>query len=150
MTSSVILWGGYADLASFLARFVVGVFFAISGFHKLFEPARHARLRQTLIDDGIPFIRFNEWFVPIVEFLAGIALAVGFLSHGAAFLLFCISLVALLVDGVPRIEKKWHPINRADWMCCALYLPETLYMTLLGVAVLLGPGAFSVDALLWG
>jgi hypothetical protein len=36
-----------------LNRLALGVFFAISGYHKLFNPSRHAALTRTLQDDGV-------------------------------------------------------------------------------------------------
>ncbi len=42
----------------------VGLFFAISGFHKLFFKQRHEALVETLKDDKIPFVGLFQWFVP--------------------------------------------------------------------------------------
>lgn len=137
------------DLALTIERVTVGVFFAISGYHKLFNPARHASLVQTLKVDRIPFVRFNEWFVPGVELLAGVALTIGFLSVWSALLLGAICLVATCMDGVGRITERFHPIDRADWLDDLLYLPEVLYGIMLLTVVLAGPTAYSVDALVW-
>ena len=40
-------------LALTLNRVALGVFFAISGYHKLFNASRHAALTRTLQDDGV-------------------------------------------------------------------------------------------------
>ena len=57
------------DPVLFLNRLVVGLFFAISGHHKLFIKQRHAQLVATLEACGIPYVWFCQWFVPLVEFL---------------------------------------------------------------------------------
>ena len=65
-----ILFNGFdlQGLLLFVNRMVVGLFFAISGFHKLFLKQRHEALVETLKDDKIPFIGLFQWFVPSVEF----------------------------------------------------------------------------------
>ena len=132
---------GLGDAALWLNRVAVGAFFGISGFHKLFFPQRHMRLRETLIADRVPFVKFNEWFVPAVELLAGAALVLGFFSTVAALLLGAICLVALWVDGLPSLKKKYAPfLDTADYCDCVLYLPETLYGIMLVVTILAGPG----------
>ena len=44
---------GTIDSALLLNRLVLGVFFALSGFHKLFFPNRHAEFRKTLADADV-------------------------------------------------------------------------------------------------
>lgn len=129
-----------------LNRVALGVFFAISGYHKLFNPARHARIAQTMAADRVPLPRVNEWFVPGVEFLGGLALIVGLLAPLAAVGLFCVCCVATLVDGLARIPQ-WRPIDRADYVDDVLYLPEVLYAVMLVIVVFTGSGPFSLDAL---
>lgn len=121
---------------------LMGLFFSISGFHKLFVPARHKMLVETLKACGVPFLRFNSWFVPSVEFSAGLGMiALPFLSllsfpfafelHMLACLgLLCICSVACGTDGMKRI-KEWQPIDKADAIDDFLYLPETLYIIVL-------------------
>ena len=66
-------------------RLALGVFFAISGYHKLFNPSRHATLARTLEDDGIHAVPVMQWLVPGVEFSGGCALLLGLLTVPAAF-----------------------------------------------------------------
>lgn len=133
------------DFGLLLARGSVGVFFAISGYHKLFNADRHAKLVETLTADHVPFVRFNAWFVPTVELIAGAALALGMLSTISALLLGAICLVATCVDGCKRVEE-WKPVDFADRVDDYLYLPEVLLGVLLLVTIMCGPGAYSLDA----
>jgi putative oxidoreductase len=133
------------DAALTLNRVALGIFFAISGFNKLFDASRHATLKQTLQDDGVPGVQVMQWLVPGVEFSAGCALVLGLLSALAAFGLLVICLTALSLDAIKRIAE-WQPINRGDWVADLLYLPEMLYCIGLAIVVLAGPGRWSLDA----
>src|SRR5580698_7758307 len=128
-----------------LNRLALGVFSAISGYHKLFNASRHATLTHTLQDDGVHDVPMMQWLLPSAEFSGGCALILGLLSVLAAFGLFVICVGALALDAVKRI-RAWLPIDRADWLDDLLYLPETLYCVGLTVVMLAGPGAWSVDA----
>lgn len=119
-----------------------GIFFAISGYHKVFHAERRASLKATLdADFGFlpermrgPFVRFNVWNVAVTELLAGAALALGFAPLISAGLLLIICLVACFVDGAKRVAE-WKPINKADALDTWLYLPETLYAIILAVVI---------------
>ena len=145
LASVVTVGAENPELALALNRMMLGVFFAISGYLKLFNAGRHATLTRTLQDAGVPAVRLMQWLVPGVEFSAGVALIVGLLSALAAFGLFVICLFAFRLDAVKRIEG-WRPINRADWIGDVLYLPEALYCVGLIVVLLGGPGRWSLDA----
>jgi uncharacterized membrane protein YphA (DoxX/SURF4 family) len=136
------------DLALAVSRVAVGVFFAISGFHKLFVPERHARLMRTLTNDKVPFIRFMQWWVPGWEFVAGVMLAMGFMTAFSAVVLLVICLVACWTEAREKVAK-YNPIDVADVIDDYLYLPEVLYIILLAVNLLAGAGAYSVDAWLF-
>ena len=149
MDASLIMFGAQApDAALTLNRLALGTFFAISGYHKLFNASRHATLASTLRDAGVPSVPVMQWLVPAVEFCGGCALVVGLLSALAAFGLFVIALTAIALDAVKRISA-WQPLNRADWIGDVLYLPEALYCVGLGVVMLAGPGRYSLDAALF-
>lgn len=137
------------DTGITINRVAVGVFFTISGYHKLFNAERHAGLVETLTRDRIPCIRFNSWFVPSVELIAGAALAIGFLSVISALLLGAVCLVATCADGFRRIVEDFRPIDKADFLDDVLYLPEVLYGLMLIAVICSGPGVFSVDYYIW-
>lgn len=138
-----------SDIALTTARVAAGTFFALSGYHKLFNADRHATMLETLIEDGIPFPKVNAWFVAGVEFFGGMALIAGLLTPVAALGLLVICLVACGVDGLKRIES-YHPIDNADWVDDLLYLPEAIYILILATVVATGAGPLSLDRLIFG
>jgi putative oxidoreductase len=129
-------------------RIVLGLFFAISGFHKLFNKERHAQLVATLKSSHIPLIAFNQWWVPIVELSGGLTLLAGTLAPLAALALAIECFVAVSTDGWKRIAA-YHPIDKADWLDDLLYLPEMLAIVALLIVVTLGPGPFTLPAFLF-
>jgi hypothetical protein len=89
MDASLITLGAQApDATLTLKRVALGTFFAISGYHKLFNASRHETLTRTMQDDGVHFVPIMQWLVPGIEFSGGCALIVGLLSALAAFGLF--------------------------------------------------------------
>ena len=148
MDVSLILQGTQAPNAALaLNRVALGAFFAIGGYHKLFNASRHATLTRTLQDDAVHALPIMQWLLPSVEFGGGVALIIGLLSVLAAFGLFVICFGALALDAVKRI-RAWQPIDRADWLGDLLYVPETLYCIGLTVVMLAGPGTWSLDAII--
>lgn len=146
MDVSLILQGAQAPNAALaLNRVALGAFFAIGGYHKLFNASRHATLTRTLQDDAVHALPIMQWLLPSVEFGGGVALIIGLLSVLAAFGLFVICFGALALDAVKRI-RAWQPIDRADWLGDLLYVPEALYCIGLTVVMLAGPGPRSLDA----
>ena len=127
-----VLHNGLAvpDIASYVLHTSMGVFFACSGYNKLTNPSRHKTFVDTLKADKIPFLRFNEWWVPGWEFIGGVSLALGFAPAASAFVLLVICLVACMAEGKSRVES-YHPINGEDRVADWLYLPEVLYSIIL-------------------
>ena len=140
---------GWTDIALTLNRIAVGVFFMLSGYHKLFNAQRHVSLVEELKELGIPAVGFNQWWVPMVEFLGGVGVTIGFLAPLAALGLLIIILVAIATSGRQRI-KVYKPIDEADRIDDWLYLPETLYAFMLIVVISAGAGPYSLDALILG
>jgi uncharacterized membrane protein YphA (DoxX/SURF4 family) len=141
-----IIQGAQAPNAAMtLIRVSLGVFFAISGYHKLFNASRHSALIGTLQDDGVHAVPILQWLLPGAEFGGGCALIVGFLSVLAAFGLLVICAGALAFDALKRI-RAWQPIDHADWLGDLLCVPEALYCIGLSVVILAGPGPWSLDA----
>ncbi len=140
---------GWTDIALTLNRIAVGLFFMLSGYHKLFNAERHRVLADELKGLGIHAVGFNQWWVPSVEFAAGAAVVIGLLAPLAALGLLFISLVAIVTSGPQRI-KVMHPIDKADRIDNWLYLPELLYVFMLITVVSAGAGPYSLDALILG
>jgi uncharacterized membrane protein YphA (DoxX/SURF4 family) len=120
-------------------RVALGVFFSISGYHKLFNAQRHTALVATLKANKVPAIWFNQWWVPSVEFFGGLSLVSGILSPFASLGLMVICAIAILTDGLKRIPG-YNPIDKLDWCDDLLYLPEVLYLVGLVVVIAVGPG----------
>ena len=140
---------GWTDLALTLNRIAVGAFFMLSGYHKLFNTDRHRLFIDELKGLGVPALRFNQWWVPLVEFTAGGGVVIGLLAPLAALGLLVLILVAIATSGRQRI-KLYKPIDRADRIDDWLYLPETLYAFMLIMVVSAGAGPYSLDALILG
>ena len=141
-----------ADLtavALLINRLALGAFFTISGFHKLFNRERHGVFLRELVADRVPRLGVNQWFVPSVEFFGGLALLTGMLAPLAALGLFVICLVAVLTSGKRRVVSSL-PIDRADYLDDVLYLPEALYLVMLVVVMLAGPGPLRLDSVVLG
>jgi hypothetical protein len=114
---------GWTDIALTLNRIAVGMFFMLSGYHKLFNPERHRAFADELKELGVHAVGFNQWWVPTVEFSA--------------------------TSGRQRI-KDYKPIDEADRIDDWLYLPEVLYAFMLIMVVSAGAGPYSLDALILG
>src|SRR5271155_3343180 len=140
---------GWTDIALTLNRIAVGMFFMLSGYHKLFNAERHRSFVDELKSLGVHAVGFNQWWVPSVEFSAGGAVLVGFLTPLAALGLLFLILVAIATSGRQRI-KLYKPIDEADRIDDWLYLPETLYAVMLIVVVSAGAGPYSLDAVILG
>jgi putative oxidoreductase len=138
---------GWTYIALTLNRVAVGMFFMLSGYHKLFNPQRHRELSEQLKELGVHALGFNQWWVPTVEFAGGLAVGVGFLAPLAAIGLLVLIIVAIATSGPQRI-RLYKPIDQADRIDDWLYLPEVLYAFMLIVVVSVGAGPYSVDALI--
>jgi uncharacterized membrane protein YphA (DoxX/SURF4 family) len=140
---------GGVEIASVSSRLALGTFFVISGAHKLFHPQRRADLLQTFKADNVPVpLPVAMWAIPLGEFFGGVALLVGFLTLPACAGLMIICAGACVLDGFKRI-RGMHPLDTADALDDVLYLPEVLYILMIMTLVCLGPGRWSLDALLF-
>jgi uncharacterized membrane protein YphA (DoxX/SURF4 family) len=138
---------GWADIALTLNRVAVGMFFMFSGYHKLFNAQRHRAFVDELTALHVVALRINQWWGPSVEFAAGSAVFIGFLTPLAALGLLVIVLVAVVTSGRVQI-KGYQPIDRADRIDDWLYLPEILYAFMLIMFVSVGAGPYSLDAVI--
>ena len=136
---------GWIDVAFTLNRVAVGMFFMLSGYHKLFNAERHRLFVDELRSLHVHAVGINQWWVPLVEFSAGGAVVIGLLAPLAALGLLVIILVASATTGRERI-KAFKPIDRADRLDDWLYLPETLYAFMLIMIISAGAGPYSLDA----
>jgi uncharacterized membrane protein YphA (DoxX/SURF4 family) len=140
---------GWTDIAFTLNRVAVGMFFMLSGYHKLFNAERHRVFADELKSLHVHAVGINQWWVPLVEFSAGGAVVVGLVAPLAALGLLVVILVANATTGRERI-KAYKPIDRADRIDDWLYLPETLYAVMLILVISAGAGPYSLDAAILG
>ncbi len=138
---------GFGDAALLATRLSVGGFFAVSGAHKLFNPIRRQGLRETFAADGVTFAPMMV-VVPLGEFLGGLGVAFGALTIFAVLGLAALSVGAIALDGVKRVALM-KPLDPADRLDDVLYLPEVLYIVCLLAVLSFGPGAYSLDAVVW-
>lgn len=135
------------DLASFVLRLNVGVFFAISGFNKLTCPICHGYLKSNLERSMLPSCGgAMVWWVAGWEFLAGVFLALGLFTGAAAFILFVVCMVAFIVSHKRKIEKK-NPVHAMDAATEYLCMFDVLLATMLLAIMFNGPGVISLDYL---
>lgn len=124
----------YVDIVLTTLQIAAAVFFMLSGYHKVFLPERHEMLKQTMVDDGLPWPKHCAWFVAYTELFAGIALLV---TTWAAVPLLAICLTACIVDAPKRI-REFDPVDFADRIDDWLYLPETWLVLVLIVVLVWG------------
>ena len=149
---------GAGDLALLMIRVITGLFFVCYRFRWIydpsdpdcqwFSPARKMRLINRLCSCGYGANPIVAAAVAIVEVLAGIGLVLGFLAVPSAFALVVILLFAnccLPKEEIPLMK----PVDRVDVVACYLRLIEPLYLTMALAIILLGPGKWSLDYLIW-
>ena len=126
-----------------VARFSLGLFFAVSGYNKLFIAEKHEDLIQLMINIGMPFPDFMALFLASVEFFGGLFLMVGFLSTLCAIALTIAMIVAIVTVEIDAVIPKG--IGFLDWMSWFLYLPQVMYVILFVWLMITGPGKLSID-----
>lgn len=117
----------------------VGSFFALSGFHKLFNADKHEQMVRAQVHAKVPFPRHMAWVVSGIEFLGGLALIFHFGVGIAAAALFGVMLVAWSSEVKGRLAKGapyagWPILGK----CAAVYcMAESIYLVAL-IAILIG------------
>lgn len=156
------LIGGFVaiNIAATLVRILLGTFFVLARFrffydpsqpkYRVFCPARLESLTRKMAHCGLKKYPF-QWAVAVavIEVLAGVALIFGFLSTLAAVGLLAILVYATRCTCKEKVERQ-NPVDNIDRLCCYLWTPEPLYILLALLVLLIGPGVFSVDYLIWG
>jgi len=138
-------FGPSLDILSLVARFVVGFMFFWAGYTKLFRPDRRNLMRATLREAGIPLAWLNTWLVSASEFVFGFLFMIGALTLLSGAVLAIITAVAFLTAGRKHIESG-GPLFTLSGL---LYNSEIMILVFITLVALYGPGALSVDAVLW-
>lgn len=149
---------GANDLALFLNRLLLGIFFVSYRFRWVFDPsdptgdywfplARRNRLVNRLCTCGYSNNPLLSATVAITEILAGLGLLVGLLSIPSAFGILAVMVFANCCTPFEEVPAM-HPVDRIDIVACYLRLVEPLYLYMALVVILLGPGHWSMDYLI--
>jgi len=129
-----------------LARVSMGLFFAISGWNKLFTIAHWKGLLAGMIATGLPFPKLLALFLAWFEFIGGSLLTIGFMST-----LFSIGLAFAMIVAVVTVEIPYvipPGLGPLDWLDWFLYLPQVLYILIFLWLIIKGPGPYSADAVI--
>lgn len=146
------------DLASLLLRQLVGWFFILARFRWFFDPSRlddpffnskrHEHLVQKLCTCGYGYHPTLTGLVACVEVLAGGALVIGLLTNLALVGLLGVLLCATFCTGKTKVLEQ-GPVDCIDCVSCYLWRVEGVYIAIVLALLCMGPGAVSLDALVW-
>lgn len=129
-----------------LARVSMGLFFAISGWNKLFMVSHWKGLLAAMIATGLPFPKLMSLVLAWLELAGGALLTVGFMSTFFSIALAFAMIVAIVTVEIPFvIPPGLGPLDWLDWF---LYLPQVLYVLIFLWLIIKGPGPYSVDAVI--
>ncbi len=129
-----------------LARVSMGLFFAISGWNKLFTVAHWKGLLAAMIATGLPFPKFMAMLLASIELYGGALLTIGFMSTFFSIALAFAMIVAIVTVEIPFvIPPGLGPLDWLDWF---LYLPQVLYVIIFLWLIVKGPGPYSIDAMI--
>lgn len=146
------------DAALFVARLVLGLFFVLARFRFFYDPSREEcwfntqrcdSLTRKLAYCGIHACGKQwAWAVAAAEVLAGAALIVGLLTVPAALGLLIVLIFATICTARDKVMEQ-HPVDKVDVVSCYLWRVEGLYIAFAVIILLAGPGAYSLDYLIW-
>lgn len=129
-----------------LARVSMGLFFAISGWNKLFMASHWKGLVAAMIATGLPYPKFMSLVLAWLELAGGALLTVGFMSTFFSIALAFAMIVAIVTVEIPYvIPPGLGPLDWLDWF---LYLPQVMYVLIFLWLIIKGPGPYSADAVI--
>lgn len=123
------------QIALLILTFIPGLFFAVSGFRKLFF--RHVREKVFGLFDKLGVAAPVRWMIVGGEFFGGLGLMTGILSQWAALGLLLIMFGAYFLDTLPGI-KKAAPDGYSGWCSKLICNPEALLIVCLMAIALIG------------
>ncbi|HLE62591.1 MAG TPA: DoxX family protein [Pyrinomonadaceae bacterium] len=130
--------GGFGALALVLVRLVMGLAFVLHGWPKIQNPMGWM---NAMGGSSVP--SFLQALAALAEFGGGIGLILGFLTPIAAFGLVCQMIGALVLVHLPQ----GHPFVSQSGPSYELPL---VYLVVAIILIALGPGRWSIDALMFG
>lgn len=129
-----------------IGRIAIGIFFLITGANKLFNPVFQASMLKTITGIGFPFPQFTANLTASTEAIFGLLLAIGLFTRLSGIVLNVVLFTALFTFDIPNHIPKGLDIF--TWYSYFLYLPQTLYILFLFIAISTGGGPVSLDAFL--
>ncbi|PIF45023.1 putative oxidoreductase [Chryseobacterium sp. 52] len=142
------------DLFYVICRISIGLFFLITGFNKLFHPVFQGYMLKTITGLGFSNPQFMAHFVAFNEAFWGLLLLLGLLTRFSSLSLIVIMLVALITKDLHSIPTELvpvdpkvgiRPMDNFTWLTYFFFLPQVLFMMLLGMFSLYGYKAFGID-----
>lgn len=160
MNYAVLVTGLSAyDAASLVLRLVIGVFFVLARFRWFYDPSRplqpllnttrHKHMVERLCTCGYGSHPVMSAFVACIEVSAGMALIVGLLTVVATLGLMGVLLFATFCTAKQKVAEQ-QPVDCIDCVSCYLWRVEGGYIAVCACILLLGPGAYSLDRLVFG
>lgn len=135
-----------------VCRILIGLFFFVAGFNKLFHPTFQGYMLNTISKIGFPFPQFTANFTAFNECFFGLLL--GLFTRFSSVVLSIIVTVALCTHDLASIPKELIPIDPETgvytmdsftWIGYFLYLPQALYLLFLVLFFFQGYGRFGID-----
>lgn len=149
------------DIVELLLRVILGLFFVIYRFRWIYDPTsgtmpwlntvRHQHLAAKLCSCGWGMHPLLAAFVALIENFAGLGVMFGLFTQLSAFGLMSILIVATTCTAKHKIEIQnggKGPEDSIDVVSCYLWTVEPVYIVIAFCVLLLGPGRYSIDALL--
>jgi len=129
-----------------VARVLLSFMFIYSGFGKLMDPAGTAGM---IAGAGLPAATLLAYAAGLFEFLAGLAILVGFQTRiaGWALAVFCVFTGVMFHSGTVAVPD--FPAAANGWINALNGIMLMKNITLAGAYILIataGPGAYSIDA----
>ncbi|WP_370898011.1 DoxX family protein [Chryseobacterium gossypii] len=137
-----------------LCRISIGLFFFLTGYNKLFHPVFQGYMLKTMTDLGFSHPELMANFVAFNEAVWGLFLLLGLFTRLSSFALIVVMLVALITKDIHSIPSELMPIDpkaaarpmdNFSWLTYFFFLPQVLYIMLLGLFALYGYKAFGID-----
>jgi uncharacterized membrane protein YphA (DoxX/SURF4 family) len=146
------------DLGTLLLRLVLGSFFVLARFRFFYDPSKPYGaqwLNRERVSHLSAKLRSCGYcnsclacFVACVEVGGGFALIFGLLTMLATIGLLVVLILATLCTAQTKVGEQC-PVDGLDCCSCYLWRVEGVYIVI-GLALLLfGPGAYSLDAMLF-
>lgn len=145
------------DIVMLAQRCTLGGFFLLARFRWLYDPsrpedpwlndARHKHLTWKMCHCHYGSNPYLSGTVAVLELLTGAALVVGLLTQLASLGLLAILAFATACTAREKVMEQ-SPVDAIDVVSCYLWRVEGLYILLAASILLMGPGAYSLDALI--